>query len=93
MATDLAEWLVRKGVPFREAHHMVGRFVRGCAGRGIPLDQASLAQMREAIPLAEAECLSLFSAPRSVAGRSLTGGTAPNQVDRQLAAWEQRLQA
>jgi argininosuccinate lyase len=92
MATDLAEWLVRKGVPFRDAHHLVGRFVRDCAARGIGLDQATLEQMREAIPLAEPECLGLFSADHSVAARNLTGGTAPAQVARQLAFWEQRLQ-
>lgn len=93
MATDLAEWLVRKGVPFREAHHMVGRFVRSCASAGIRLDEATLEQMRETIPQAETECLSLFSATRSVAGRRLTGGTAPDQVERQLATWEKRLQS
>jgi argininosuccinate lyase len=91
MATDLAEWLVRQGVPFREAHHMVGRYVRDCATRGVALDQATLEQMRESIPLAAPECLELFSARRSVAGRDLTGGTAPAQVARQLAFWEQRL--
>ena len=93
MATDLAEWLVRRGVPFRDAHHMVGRFVSACASRGIALDQATLAQMRESIPLAEPECLSLFAAPRSVAGRDLTGGTAPAQVARQLAFWTEKLGA
>ena len=93
MATDLAEWLVCRGVPFREAHHMVGRFVRSCASAGIRLDEATLEQMRETIPQAETECLSLFSATRSVAGRRLTGGTAPDQVERQLATWEKRLQS
>ncbi len=92
MATDLAEWLVRKGVPFRQAHHLVGRFVGDCAARGIPLNQATLDQMRQTIPMAEAECLELFSARRSVAARNLTGGTAPEQVEHQLAEWEKRLQ-
>jgi argininosuccinate lyase len=91
MATDLAEWLVRQGVPFREAHHMVGRFVRDCASRGIALDQATIEQMREAIPLARPECLTLFSARQSVNARNLLGGTAPAQVQRQLAFWEERL--
>jgi argininosuccinate lyase len=91
MATDLAEWLVRRGVPFREAHHMVGRFVAACADRGIALDQATLEQLRETVPPAEAECLELFAAARSVAGRDLTGGTAPAQVARQLAFWTERL--
>lgn len=92
MATDLAEWLVRQGVPFRDAHHMVGRYVRECAVRGIGLDQATLEQMRASIPLAQPECLALFAAGRSVAGRDVTGGTAPSQVARQLAFWTERLQ-
>ena len=92
MATDLAEWLVRQGVPFRDAHHMVGRYVRDCAERGQALDQASLEQMRQSIPLAQPECLELFAARRSVAGRDLTGGTAPSQVARQLAFWSRRLE-
>jgi argininosuccinate lyase len=92
MATDLAEWLVKKGVPFRDAHHMVGRYVGWCAARGVALDKATVEQMRESIPLAEPECLELFSAARSVAGRDLTGGTAPVQVAKQLEFWHQRLE-
>ena len=91
MATDLAEWLVKKGVPFRDAHHMVGGYVGWCAAKGIALDAATVEQMRETVPLAEPECLELFSAQRSVSGRDLTGGTAPAQVAKQLAFWHKRL--
>jgi argininosuccinate lyase len=91
MATDLAEWLVGQNVPFRDAHRQVGRFVGYCRERGLKLDQVSLEQMRESVPLANEECLQLFSAERSVAGRDITGGTAPAQVARQLAFWEGRL--
>ncbi|MBN2452485.1 MAG: argininosuccinate lyase, partial [Lentisphaeria bacterium] len=91
MATDLAEWLVRRGVPFREAHHLVGRFVRDCAAAGVALDQAPLEQMRRSIPMAEPECLELFSVARSTSARNHTGGTSPHQVDRQLTHWEERL--
>ena len=91
MATDLAEWLVKRGVPFRDAHHMVGSYVGWCAKRGLALDAATVGQMRETIPLAAPECLELFAAARSVAGRDLTGGTAPAQVARQLAFWQERL--
>jgi len=93
MATDLAEWLVRQGVAFRDAHHRVGRFVAYCRERGVDLDGVSLARMRETIPEATDECLSLFCARRSVEGKTLTGGTAPEQVARQLAFWETELAA
>ena len=92
MATDLAEWLVRQGVPFRDAHHQVGRFVALCRERQVPLDQAPLELMQTVMPAATAECLRLFDPRRSVAARDLIGGTAPAQVNRQLAAWRERLQ-
>ena len=88
MATDLAEWLVRQGVPFRDAHHQGGRFVAGCLQRQQSLADASLEQMQESIPLATAECLQLFDCRRSVNARDLTGGTAPAQVRRQIERWK-----
>ncbi len=91
MATDLAEWLVCQGVPFRDAHHRVGRFVAFCQDRGIGLDEASLDDMRETVPEADESCLELFCARRSVEARDLLGGTAPSQVERQLTFWEQQL--
>lgn len=93
MATDLAEWLVRRGVPFREAHRQVGGFVAACRQRGIPLDKATLAQMRETMPLADEPCRQLFDPRRSVEARNLPGGTAPAQVRQQLDAWQARLSA
>ncbi len=91
MATDLAEALVRQGVPFREAHHQVGRFVALCAERGITLAQADLTLMREAIPTAVPEFLRIFDADHSVTARDILGGTAPAQVRRQLDFWTERL--
>ena len=91
MATDLAEWLVCQGVPFRDAHHMVGRFVGDCKKRGIGLDQATLKQMREAIPKAKPECLKMFDPRRSVAARTTLGGTAPALVKKQILFWQREL--
>ncbi len=91
MATDLAEWLVCQGVPFRDAHHMVGRFVGDCKKRGIGLDQATLKQMRAAIPAAKPECLKMFDPRRSVEARTTLGGTAPSQVKKQVAFWQKAL--
>lgn len=93
MATDLAEWLVKQGVPFRDAHHQVGHFVGFCQQKGIALNQASLDDMRQFLPLATDECLALFDCARSIAGRNLTGGTAPAQVATQIAFWKEQLAA
>ena len=90
MATDLAEWLVRHGVPFRDAHRQVGRFVGFCAANGIALDKATLAQMRESIPTAQDECLAIFDAAHSVAARKAIGGTASENVKAQIEYWKGR---
>ena len=91
MATDLAEWLVVHGVPFREAHHQVGRFVALCNEKGIALDEATLAQMREAVPEATEECLAIFNPEHSVAARKAKGGTAHENVLSQIADWKEQL--
>jgi argininosuccinate lyase len=91
MATDLAEWLVRQGIAFRDAHHRVGKFVGWCREHNRRLDDVSVAEMRETIPEATADCLALFSPRRSVAARDLTGGTAPVQVAKQIARWQTAL--
>ncbi len=93
MATDLAEWLVGRGVPFREAHRQVGELVALSRKLGLPLNRLDLNQMRQAIPLAEQECLTLFDARRSVEARNLPGGAAFGQVHGQLADWRQALAA
>ncbi len=91
MATDLAEWLVRHGVPFRDAHRQVGRFVGYCATKGIALDKASLDEMRECIPAATKECLAIFDAAHSVSARTPIGGTAPANVMAQIEFWKGEL--
>jgi argininosuccinate lyase len=93
MATDLAEWLVGEGVPFRTAHHRVGSFVGWCRDNQRELDAVTLEEMQETIPEAKSECLDLFSADASVKARNSYGGTSPDQVGKQLAYWHQRLSA
>ena len=91
MATDIAEQLVKMGVPFRSAHHRVGSFVKWCKEHDRRLDQASLAEMRETIPEATEEFLNLFDPEASVAKRDLTGGTGFSQVARQISFWQSAL--
>jgi argininosuccinate lyase len=90
-ATDLAEWLVKHGTPFREAHRQVGGFVALCNQKGIKLNEASLDDMKTVIPTATAECLALFNPRKSVEGRALEGGTAPVRVAEQIARWQELL--
>lgn len=91
MATDLAEWLVKKGVPFRDAHKQVGRFVADCLENEKCPTEMSLQDMQKSIPQANEECLKLWNPLHSVKARNLTGGTAPEQVKKRLEFWEKGL--
>lgn len=88
MATDLAEWLVRQGLPFRQAHHRVGALVGAAHRAGKGLEKFTLAELRESVPEATEECLGLWMPEASVAARDVVGGTAPSQVRAQVAYWQ-----
>lgn len=87
MATDLAEWLVKQGVPFRDAHHRVGKLVGHCRKQNIALDKLSLEEMQTCVPEATSECLALWKPDNSVALRDILGGTAPAQARSQVERW------
>ena len=91
MATDLVEWLVGIGIPFRTAHHKVGKLVALCQSKGIKLNDLTLEKMKEAIPEATEVCLELFSPEKSVQCRNSTGGTSPEQVKKQISFWKRQL--
>ncbi|MDD5597326.1 MAG: argininosuccinate lyase [Victivallaceae bacterium] len=91
MATDLAEKLVEIGVPFRNAHHRVGAFVKWCRDKNKALNETTLKEMRETIPEATAEFLELFSPESSVAKREITGATGPKAVAAQIEFWKKKL--
>ncbi|MCY4159237.1 MAG: argininosuccinate lyase [Bacteroidetes bacterium] len=83
-ATDLADYLSRKGVPFREAHEIVGRLVAICLEEGIPLESLPLEKMQEISPLVGPEIREYLKLDRVVNARSSLGGTATTEVERQL---------
>ncbi len=85
LATDLADYLVKKGEPFRTAHNTVAKLVSYAAERGKPLGEISLAEYKDFSPLFEEDIYSV-SAESSIAARDVVGGTAPGQVERALAA-------
>lgn len=92
MATDLAEWLVKQGLPFRDCHHRVGKLVGFARKLNTPLDKLTLAQIQSVIPEAKEECLGLWKPENSVALRDIVGGTAPNQAKHQIATkWKHLL--
>ncbi|HET9911295.1 MAG TPA: argininosuccinate lyase [Anaerolineales bacterium] len=84
LATDLADYLVRKGMPFREAHAVAGKAVRAAAEKSISLDQLSLSEWQALGPF-EADVQQVFDALASVEKRNAIGGTSPQSVKNQLA--------
>jgi argininosuccinate lyase len=90
-ATDLADYLVRKGVPFRDAHEAVARAVRQAESAGLDLSKLSLAQLREFSPLIGEDVFTVLTAEGSVASRDHIGGTAPKQVRAAIERARRRL--
>ncbi len=84
LATDLADYLVRRGVPFRTSHEVVGRLVRRAEEEGVGLDGLSESEYREAHPAFESDVFEVFSWERSVDARNATGGTGRAAVEEQL---------
>jgi argininosuccinate lyase len=92
-ATDLADYLVRKGIAFRDAHEIVGRAVRHGLESGRDLSQMTLEELQEFSGAVEADVFVVLSLDGSVAARNHVGGTAPEQVRSALATVRTRLDA
>ncbi|SFK05473.1 argininosuccinate lyase [Methylocapsa palsarum] len=93
-ATDLADWLVRTlKMPFREAHHVTGRLVGLASGKGIGLEELSLAEMQGVAPGINSEVFAVLGVDKSVESRTSYGGTAPANVRTQAEGWLARLKA
>jgi argininosuccinate lyase len=92
MATDLADYLVRKGVPFRETHALAGKAVHAAYEQGLGLDGLPLAVYRSIHPAFEEDVYQVFDAWESVKRRTALGGTAPAAVQVQLAQAKESVQ-
>ena len=91
LATDLADYLVRKGLPFRQAHHAVGTVVRRAGELSVELSALPLAELQVISPLFAADVEAVFDFAQSVAQRQAFGGTAPTAVIEQIALAKQRM--
>jgi argininosuccinate lyase len=84
LATDLADYLVRKGVPFRESHHLVGRAVRRAEKKSVPLKELDLSDFQVIHPAFGEDVYAAMDFQRSVEARDAEGGTAPSAVRAQI---------
>jgi len=92
-ATDLADYLVKKGLPFRDAHEAVAHAVKVAIQRGVDLAELSLAELQSLQPRIEADVKDVLTLRGSMAGRNVLGGTAPQQVLAQVQRHRARLAA
>ena len=90
-ATDLADYLVKKGLPFRDAHEAVAKAVRACELRSCDLADLSIAELREFSSLIEDDIVQVLTLEGSVAARNHPGGTAPSQVIDAIKRARERL--
>ena len=91
LATDLADYLVGKGMPFREAHHVIGQVVRVATEKQVPMSQIPLEELQTLSPLFDNDVAAVFDFELAVARKNVPGGTAPNAVKDQIERAKQWL--
>jgi argininosuccinate lyase len=91
LATDLADYLVRKGMPFRQAHHVVGAVVALAEESGKPLNQLTVAQLQSVDKNFGRDAMGVFDLKQAMARRNITGAPGTKEVAKQLARWRKQL--
>ncbi|GIC33070.1 argininosuccinate lyase [Vibrio cholerae] len=92
-ATELADYLVAKGIPFREAHHIVGVAVVAAIGKGVALEELSLAELQQFSPLIEQDVYSILTIESCLEKRCALGGVSPKQVAHALQQAQTRVKS
>ena len=91
LATDLADYLVCKGMRFRQAHHVVGSVVALADKTGKPLNQLTVAELQSVNKAFGRDATGIFNLPQAMAKRNLTGAPGTKEVQKQLAKWRHEL--
>lgn len=91
LATDLADYLVNRGIPFRKAHECIGKAVALCAERGCDLPQLTLADYQAISPAFSADVFDMLRLEKSMSARQAIGAPSPENVAAQLARWKAKL--
>ena len=91
LATDLADYLVNHGIPFRQAHEVIGKAVALCGQKNCELPQLTLADYQTLSPAFNADVFEMLTVEKSMAARQATGAPSPQNVAAQLARWQAAL--
>ena len=90
-ATDMAEYLVRKGVAFSEAHEIVGSIVKHCVGKNINISDLSIAELKNFSDKLEEDIYGLLNPETSVGSKKTPGSTNPILVKKEIDKWKKRV--
>ena len=91
LATELADYLVQKGMPFRDAHRVVGQLVRHCMEHKVTLHDLSFADLKTVSPHFSQDAMAFLTPEGAIDRKTQIGGTSRKQVVRQMHVWESRL--
>ena len=91
LATDLADWLVEQGVPFREAHHLVGAVVGLAESKGCAINQLKVSELKKIDARFNRTSLEVFDPVRAMSRRCMTGSPGVKEVRKQLNFWKKQL--
>jgi argininosuccinate lyase len=91
LATDLADYLVQKGMPFRQAHEIVGQLVANATDKGTKLNAIALADLKKLSPLFDGDVADVFDVRHSLGARRAIGAPSPENVKTELARWRKFL--
>lgn len=91
LATDLVDYLVRKQVPFRKAHHIIGEIVAACVDHNKKLNELSIAQYKQFSTKFEEDIFALLTSRTSVKNKMSLGSTSPDEVLKQIQFWKKKL--
>jgi argininosuccinate lyase len=91
LSTDLADWLVLKGVPFRKSHHIVGEVVRYCEEKGKKLNQLTLAELQAIEPSFDESIFPVFNIAASLERKVTIGSPNPTLVKKEIERWKEVL--
>lgn len=91
LSTDLVDYLVRKQVPFRKAHHTVGEIVALCVSRNIKLNELSIQEYKQFSVKFDEDIYQLLTAKKSIENKLSQGSTSPIEVNKQIQYWRKKL--
>lgn len=91
LSTDLVDYLVKKGIPFRKAHHIVGSVAAVCTDQNIKLNQFSISEYKKISQEFEKDIFKLLKSRISVESKKSAGGTSPSEVKKQIFFWKTKL--